>query len=129
MSECLRKMLSERLRIQTNFLGDRTIERQQQTGSQPDQTSHVNFLKGLQKDFNINTRDLNKLFRMLTFTRSDLIEYLESHGTKNQLLWQKEEDEILRKHYRNPNHHLMKLITRLKGPERIERRLKKCSLS
>jgi len=27
------------------------------------------------------------LFRQLTFTRSDLIEYLESSGQKNQLLW------------------------------------------
>ena len=81
-------------------------------------------MSGLQKDFGIPTKDLKVLFRELTYTRSDLIEYLESHGQKNQLRWQEEEDEILRKHYRNPNHHLMKLITRLKGPERIERRLK-----
>ena len=76
-------MFSERLRIQTNFLGDRTIQRQQQSGEPQDQTSHDNFLKGLQKDFNIPTRQLKALFKMLTYTRSDLIEYLESQGTKN----------------------------------------------
>ena len=78
-----RKMLSERLRIQTNFLGDRTIQRQQQSGEQRDSNTHDNFLKGLQKDFNIPTKQLKSLFKMLTYTRSDLIEYLESRGTKN----------------------------------------------
>ena len=53
-----RKMPSERLRIQTNFLGDRTIQRQQQSGETQDQTTHDNFLKGLQKDFNIPTKQL-----------------------------------------------------------------------
>ena len=51
-------MPSERLRIQTNFLGDRTIQRQQQSGETQDQTTHDNFLKGLQKDFNIPTKQL-----------------------------------------------------------------------
>ena len=115
---------SDELRIQTNFLGDRSIARQQQPVEPADERSHDKFLQGLQKDFQIPTKQLKSLFKALTFTRSDLIEYLESQGQKTQLLWQEEEDEILRKHFRNPNHHLMKLITRLKGPERIERRLK-----
>ena len=120
------KMPSDVLRIQTNFLGDRTIARQRLDDGNggDDQRSHDKFLAGIQKDFGIPPKQLKSLFKALTFTRSDLIEFLESGGEKKQLLWQPRDDELLKKHYRNPNHHLMKLITRVKGPERIERRLK-----
>ena len=47
---------SDSLRIQTNFLGDRTIARQQKQGEQEDEKTHDKFLQGLQKDFNIPTK-------------------------------------------------------------------------
>ena len=117
------------LRIQTNFNGDRTIAREELGANDEgdDQKYHDKFLAGIARDFKhmrIPPKQLKILFRQLTFTRSDLIEFLESNGGKAQLLWNPKDDELLRRHYRNPNHHLMKLITRVKGPERIERRLK-----
>lgn len=60
----------------------------------------------------------------MSYERSDLIEFIESGGVKKNLLWSTEEDEILTQNVNNPGNHLYKLILRLKGPERIERRLK-----
>ena len=74
---------SDELRIQTNFNGDRSIARQSAPTEEGGERNHDKFLQGLQKDFQIPTRQLKSLFKALTFTRSDLIEYLESQGQKN----------------------------------------------
>ena len=82
------------------------------------------FLQSLQKDFNVSFNDLEDKFKAVSYSRNDLIEYLTSGGQKKHLLWHPEEDMTIQKHCKNPNHHLMKLILRLKGNERLERRLK-----
>ena len=71
---------SDILRIQTNFLGDRAISRAHAPVEATGVRSHDKFLAGLQKDFQIPTKQLKTLFKALTYTRSDLIEYLESQG-------------------------------------------------
>lgn len=111
---------SERLRISTNFVGDRMIVRQHgRTAPTDDET----FLTGVLRDFDISRGDLNSYFGQVSDSRADLLEFLGSNGSKNYLLWTKDEDEMMCRHYKNPNHNLMKLLTKMKGPERIEGRL------
>jgi len=81
------------------------------------------FLIGIQKDYNIPSEELKLLFKAVSHDHKDMLEYTYSGGQKNHILWNQEEDDTLLKNHGNSNHHLMKLLMRLKGPERIEKRL------
>ncbi len=78
----------------------------------------------MQRDYNISMDELRARFNDVSKNRKDLIEFIISGGQKKYLLWHKEEDDTIKRYNHIPNHHLMKMILRLKGPERIERRLK-----
>ena len=62
------------------------------------------------------------LFDQVSKNKNDLLEFLHSNGQKQAILWTSDEDDMLRKHYKNTTHNLMKLLTRLKGLGRIARR-------
>jgi len=47
---------------------------------------------------------------------------MESNGQRQELLWTTDEDDLLKKHYKTPNHSLMKLLAKLKSRGRVERR-------
>ncbi len=51
-----------------------------------------------------------------------MVDFMESNGQRQELLWTPDEDEMLKKHHQNPKHTLMKLLTKLKSFERVERR-------
>jgi len=59
------------------------------------------------------------MFDKLSRNQEDLIEFIDSNGQKQELLWTSDEDDMLKKHYQTPNHSLMKLLTRLKTRERV----------
>ena len=82
-------------------------------------------MKGIQKDYNIDERDLHVIFEAVSRDHKDMLEYMYSGGSraKSHLMWNKEEDDTLRENHRNLNHYMMKVLMRLKGPERIEKRV------
>ncbi len=114
------RMPLERLKISTNFVGDRMIVRQHGRSIATDDDT---FITGVLRDYDIAKGDLLAYFAQVSDSRTDLLDYLGSNGNKSFLLWTKDEDEMMSRHYKNPNHNLMKLLTKMKGPERIQSRL------
>ena len=81
------------------------------------------FLAEMANQYGIRSRgQLMNIFDQVSKSRNDLMEYMQSNGQKQGLLWTTDEDELLKKHYKTPQHSLMKLLTRLKTRERVERR-------
>ncbi len=76
----------------------------------------------VQRRFNIDTNAFKGIYDKVSKNREDAIDFLESNGERQELLWTTDEDDMLKKHYQTPTHSLMKLLTKLKTRERIERR-------
>ena len=80
------------------------------------------FLEDIMNSYRVNRGQVMAIFDQVSKSRQDLVDYMESNGQRQELLWTSEEDEMLKKHYKTPQHSLMKLLTKLKSRERVERR-------
>ena len=72
--------------------------------------------------YQIAPQSLSGIYDKVSKSQMDLMDFLESNGNRQELLWTTDEDEMLKKHYKTPQHSLMKLLTKLKSEDRIERR-------
>jgi hypothetical protein len=76
----------------------------------------------VQRRFNIDMHAFQGIYDKVSKNKEDAIDFLESNGERQELLWTTDEDDMLKKHYQTPGHSLMKLLTKLKTRERIDRR-------
>ena len=74
------------------------------------------------KKFGLTRRKATQLFTDVSANMDDLKEVLVNNNEK--LLWTQDEDEILDKCKENPNSAEYKLLVRIKGQERVFRRIK-----
>ena len=99
-----------------------SYEQKQYSRGRPEGPNEDNFVEMIQRRFNIDIHAFKGIYDKVSKNKEDVLDFLESNGERQELLWTTDEDDMLKKHYQTPGHSLMKLLTKLKTRERIERR-------